>query len=166
MIGRKRWAGLAVIILLAGCGALRPRPLDVIATERIVLGKVNIDQLSNNEVLVDLAREDGEFSQQIYIGFGPHEFALALAPGRYRIGSIRLNGQRWAMADDPVRYLHVTFDVGDDPAVYVGTLQLLSAVGTRTEARVVDEFDATVRALRRLYTNIPSVVARSLMRAG
>jgi hypothetical protein len=68
--------------------------------------------------------------------------------------------------EDPIRYLRVTFDVGDDPAVYVGTLQLLPGTGSRAEVRVVDEFDATVRALRRLYTNIPSVVGRSLMRAG
>jgi hypothetical protein len=151
-------------LLVAGCGVLRPRPLDVTVTERVVLGKVDITLLQNDEILVDLAREDGAYPQQLYVGRGPHEFALALPPGRYVIGSIRLLSQRWALVDDPVRFLRVTFDVGDDPAVYVGTLRVAQGLGSRLEARVVDEYAATVAVLRGFYSNIPATIARALMK--
>ena len=56
------------------------------------------------------------------------------------------------------------FDVGREPAVYVGTLRLRSSLGERVDVVVADEYDATVPALRARYPEIGEPVARSLFR--
>ena len=56
------------------------------------------------------------------------------------------------------------FDVGDT-AVYVGTLELERVVFARQlRVMVQDEYERTVPAMRARYPELPSVVARALMR--
>ena len=162
--GGLRTAGV-VAVLLAGCAMLRPAELEVLSGQHVVLGKVDVAQLDASVIIVDVVRVDGGFALQFYVGRGPAEFALALPPGRYLIPSIRIAEQRITLPDQPTRPISVTFDVGDEPAVYIGTLRLATTVGTRVDAAVIDEYAPTVAALRRLYSNIPTAVSRALMRA-
>jgi hypothetical protein len=157
-------AASIVGLLAAGCAMLRPAELEVLAGQHVVLGRVDVAFLDASEIIVDVVRVDGGYALQFYVGRGPSEFALALPPGRYLIPSIRIADQRFTLPQEPTRPISVTFDVGDEPAVYIGTLRLVTAVGTRVETVVLDEYAPTVAALRRLYSNIPTGVARALMR--
>ncbi len=77
---------------------------------------------------------------------------------------VRQVDQRQTLPQDPIRYLAVVFDVGAEPAVYVGTLRLISSGSSRVRAAVVDDYATTVPALRARYRDIPVEVVRSLFR--
>jgi hypothetical protein len=143
---------------------LRPAELEVLSGQRVVLGKVDVALQDASEIIVDVVQLDGGWAVQFYVGRGPSEFALALPPGRYLIPSIRIAEQRFTLPQEPTRPISVTFDVGDEPAVYIGTLRLVTTAGTHVRAVVIDEYAPTVAALRRLYSNIPTAVSRALMR--
>ena len=152
-------------LLATGCAMLGPTSLEVLAGQRVVLGRVDLALLAAaSEIVVDVVRVDGGYATQFYVGHGAWEFALALPPGRYLIPSIRIASQRAPLPQEPTRSISVTFDVGDAPAVYIGTLRLTSGLGTRVETTVIDEYASTVPALRGHYSNIPAEVARALMR--
>ena len=157
-------AALAGLVILAGCGLIRPRPLDVAPGQHVVLGRVDLTLFDAREVLVDIVREDGAFSTEFYVGFGAGNFAMALPPGHYRLGQVRTVDQRLSFPNTEPRYLRVVFDVGPEPAVYVGTLRLTLVSDRTVTVTVVDEYATTVPALRALYTNIPADVARALFR--
>ena len=170
--GLSRTRGGAVMIgvvglvglVAAGCAMLGPASLEVLPGQRVVLGRIDLAFLAASEIVVDVVRVDGGYATQFYVGHGAQGFALALPPGRYLIPSIRIASQRAPLPQEPTRSISVTFDVGDAPAVYIGTLRLTSGLGTRVETTVIDEYASTVPALRRHYANIPAEVARALMR--
>jgi hypothetical protein len=55
----------------------------------------------------------------------------------------------------------VDFEVGAEPAIYIGTLRFNLAFG-RLRIVVVDEFDDTLRVVRRWHPDLPDPVVRSL----
>ncbi len=150
--------------LAAACGLARPAILDLPPGQRVVLGRIDLRLYPASEILLDIARDDGTFQYELYVGLGPHDFAIGLPPGRYIVHEVRRVDQREGLPQDPIRYLAVVFDVGADPAGYVGTLQLISTGGSRVRAAVVDDYATTVPALRARYRDIPAEVVRSLFR--
>jgi len=156
---------LAVALAPAlGCAALRPGRLDVPPGHRAVLGRIDL-RSGALESLIEIVREDGAFRHDLRSGLGQHDFVITLPPGRYRIARVRLLQDRQTLDQHPVRELRVTFEVGAEPAVYVGTLRLGEAFGERLLVAVVDEYETTVPALRARYPDLTGTISRSLMRA-
>jgi hypothetical protein len=157
---------LAGLASLAGCGVLGPQPVDVAPGQRIVLGRDDLSGLDVSEGIVDVVRQDGGFSRELRIGQGAAEFAVGLPAGRYRIVSFRGAKDGRTLSDQFIRYLNVAFDVGDAPAVYVGTLRVASSFGPALRVTVVDEMEDTLRVLRRRYSDLPPTATRALMTPG
>jgi hypothetical protein len=157
---------LLVLAGLTGCGAFAPQPVDVAPGQRIVLGRVDLSSLELTQGIVDVVRQDGGFYRELEVSRDGPEFAVGLPPGRYRIVQVRGIKDGRAMPDRFVRYLNVSFDVGDAPAIYIGTLRLASGFGPAARATVVDEMEATLRALRGRYSDLPPEPTRALMTPG
>ena len=164
-----RWGGLArlgVWLLAAvGCAALRPAPLDVLPGFRIVLCRMDVSRLDAPGALIEILSADGAVAQELRAGWGQRDFAFALPPGRYGIFRVRVLADDRQIPAYPIRYVRVGFEVGPEPAVYLGTLRLTPFLGDRLGVEVVDEYDDTVARLRAWYPEIPGTIARSLMRA-
>jgi hypothetical protein len=157
-----RLVALGVAVAVAGCGLMRPRLLDVPPGQRAVLGRVDLSLFTASEVLIQIVRTDGAFQHELYVGRGPQDFAIALPPGRYVVTEVRPIDQRLAFGNSRPRPVRVAFEVGPEPAVYVGTLRLVSALGSGVQFTIADEFATTVPALRARYSDIPAEVARSI----
>ncbi len=155
--------GLAVAL---GCAALRPAPLDLLPGQRVVLGRIDVSRLEASEAVVEIVKEDGSYWQDLRVSASPQEFVVGLPPGRYRVARVRLLVDRPGSPNNTVWRLGVAFEVGDAPAVYVGTLRLVSRLAAEPVVRVDDEYADTVRAVRAHYTEIPAPVARVLMTPG
>jgi hypothetical protein len=161
-----RFRLVLVLSGLAGCGAFAPQPVDVAPGHHVVLGRVDLSALEVSEGIVDIARQDGQFNHELRIGLGAAEFAVGLPPGRYRIFRFRGAKDGRTLSDDYIRYLNVGFDVGDAPAVYIGTLRVFSDFGPVARVTVLDEMEATLRVLRGRYSDVPPTPIRSLMTPG
>lgn len=160
-----RAIGVALVLLVvAGCGAFRPQPLDLAPGQRIVLGSIDLSGFEVTEGIVDIVRDDQTFGQQVRTGLGAREFAIALPPGRYRVAQLRAGQDSRAVPNQVVWNLGLTFQVVDEgPAVYVGTLRIDGSFAGRLRLRVVDELDDTLRILRSRYSNLPDRATRALM---
>jgi hypothetical protein len=156
---------LMVVTVLAGCGVLRPQPIDVAAGQRVVLGRIDLSAMDVNQGILEVFRQDGAYNRELAIDPGAGEFAVGMPPGRYRI--VRFRGLKDGRTPtDYIRYLNVGFDVGDEPAVYIGTLRMHSGFGVTVRATVVDEMEATLRVLRSRYSDVPATATRALMIPG
>jgi hypothetical protein len=159
-------AGLALtLFLLGGCALGSPARLDVPFGQRAVLGRVDLSRFEVTDALLEVVREDGTFGTGLYAGPGDGVFVLVLPPGRYRIPRVRAVQDRASVPTETVWDVAVSFEVGPEPAVYIGTLQLVSRWGRAPAVSVVDEFARTVPAARARYRDLPEPVARRLARA-
>jgi hypothetical protein len=154
---------LVVLVALAGCAALRPAPLDVPAGHRVVMGRVDLERFGEAGVLVVILREDGAVRHELSVGLGGLDFAITLPPGLYRIVEVRTADDGRTLPTHTVFRPRLEFEIGADPAFYVGTLRIVTTLG-RTEAIVADEAPETLRVLRARHPNIPEAVVHSLLR--
>jgi hypothetical protein len=165
-VSRRRPAALILVLGLAaaGCGLARPAPLDVPPGQRVVVGRVDLNTNEIPEGIVEMARDDGTFDYPLAITRGTTDFAITLPPGRYRVARLR-GGKDGPQVPNQVVWdvSPVTFEVGAEPAVYIGTLRFRPSQG-RFRVLVVDELDATLRVVRRWHPDLPAVV-RSLASA-
>lgn len=146
-----------------GCGALRPAPLDLAPGQRVVLGRVDLSGFEAQEGLLEIVRDDRTFEYALPVGRAPREFAIGLPPGRYRLTRLRAGKDRQGTPNQVVWDLvPLTFEVGADPAVYIGTLRFASTFGG-VQVSVVDELEDTLRVLRVWYSDLPATVARALV---
>jgi hypothetical protein len=156
---------LLALATLAGCGALRPQPIDVAAGQRVVLGRIDLSAMDVNQGIVDVVRQDGAYNRELAISPGAGEFAVGMPPGRYRI--VRFRGAKDGRSvSEFIRYLNVGFDIGDEPAVYIGTLRMHGDFGLAVRVTVVDEMEQTLRMLRTRYSDVPPTPTRALMTPG
>lgn len=155
---------LAVLWGLAalGCAAFGPTALDVPPGHRAVLGRVELTLPDATQGTLDIVKEDRTFAVGLTVTAGQPGFAVTLPPGRYRIVRLRAVGDRQSYSN-PIWDLRATFEVGPEPAVYIGTLRIVATSGLAVRVTVDDEYDDTLRALRRLYSDLPGVVARRLL---
>ncbi len=156
--------GLA-LALLGSCALGTPARLDLPPGQRAVLGRVDLSRFEVDDALLEVVREDGTFGTGLYTGPGDGVFVLTLPPGRYRIPRVRAVQDRASVPTETVWDVAVTFEVGPEPAVYIGTLQLVSRWGRAPEVRVVDESAQTVPAAQARYRDLPHPVVRRLGRA-
>jgi hypothetical protein len=155
-----------VLAGLAGCAALGPQPLDVAPGQRVVLGRVDLSAVDVTGGIVDVVRQDGGFNRELPIGRDAAEFAVGLPPGRYRIVQFRGSKDARTASSQFILYLNVGFDVGDAPAIYIGTLRLHTAFSGQARVTVLDEMEPTLRMLRSRYSNLPAEPTRALMTPG
>jgi hypothetical protein len=152
-----------LLVLAAGCAAIRSQPLDLAPGQQIVLGGIDLSGFEVTEGIVDIVREDQTFGQQVRAGLGAREFAIALPPGRYRVTQLRAGQDSRSVPSQVIWDVGLTFQVDGGPALYVGTLRIDGAFAGRLRYRVVDELDDTLRILRSRYSNLPETVTRALM---
>lgn len=146
-----------------GCAALAPAPLEVPPGHRVVLGRIDLSQFGAQEALLEIDREGGGFRLDLPVGLGQRDLAITLPPGRYRILRVRLVNDRQTSPTHPLLEAGIAFEVGPEPAVYVGTLRLFSDLAARRVAfTVADEYDETVPRLRARHPGIGEPIARSL----
>lgn len=155
-------AGSLMLVLLAGCAALWPGPLEVPPGHRAVLGRVDLAGFEVPQATLDIVKEDGTFNATVSAGPGRRDFALALPPGRYRVTRIVAIKDR-STSSVSGWPLNLAFEVGPEPAIYIGTLRVGSTLGPAVRVSVVDEYEDTLRALRALYSDLPQPVTRRLM---
>jgi hypothetical protein len=160
-----RRLGLLLVLLGAavGCGAFAPKPLDLGPGQHVVLGAIDLSGFEVMEGIVDIVREDQTFSQEVRTGLGAREFAVALPPGRYRVARLRGGKDRLGTPNEVSWELGLAFQVGADPATYVGTLHIGGVFGRNPRLTVVDELEDTLRVLRTRYSNLPDTAVRALM---
>jgi hypothetical protein len=152
------------VIVTTGCAAFREAPLEVPPGHQAVVGEVFIAGFSEPRVVLDVAREDGSYRHELPVDATRSPFVITLPPGRYQITRLRINESGRTFPDEAWFRVGVVFDVGD-AAVYVGTLQIERVVFARQlRIMVQDEYERTVPAMRARYPELPSVVARALMR--
>jgi hypothetical protein len=157
---------LLVVVGLAGCAGLGPQPIDVAPGQRVVLGRVDLSRLDVTDGIVDVVRQDGGFNRELRVGRDGNEFAVGLPPGRYRFIQFRGTKDGRTLSDQFILHLNVGFDVGDAPAIYIGTLRLTTGFGSRAQATVLDEMEGTLRMLRSRYSDLPTAPTRALMTPG
>lgn len=162
--GRVLLLAALCLVGVVGCALARPTPLDLPPGHRAVLGRIDLSRFEALEALLEIVREDGAFRHDLRMGLGRRDFAITLPPGHYRIFRVRLVDDRQTSPTQTIREIRVAFDVGPEPTVYIGTLQLISTFAQKLHVSVLDEFDDTVPALRARHPDIAEPVARSLFR--
>jgi hypothetical protein len=163
---RRRVLALLLLALAgtpAGCAAFGPSDLDVPPGQRVVLGRLDVADFETPVAVVEIVKEDGTFGQELHAGPGRGEFAITLPPGRYRVVRVRGMKERSVAPSDALWPLRGAFEVGSEPATYIGTLRLASRLGSAPRVSVVDEYEDTLRVLRGLYRDLPSAVVRRLV---
>jgi len=156
---------LAISAGLLGCAVLRPVPLDVPPGQHAVLGRLDLSGLGVPEGTIEIVREDRTFEDAIHVGPGQRDFAVSLPPGRYLVWRLRAFRDQRRFANVSIWDLQLAFDVGSDAAVYIGTLRVVR-LGERVRVDVLDEYDDTLRVLRRQHPDLPATIPRSLLRPG
>lgn len=159
---RARLVGLCCLAA-TGCAAFQPAMLGVPPGQHAVLGRVELTGLAAPEGTVDIQKVDGTFGHELSIVLGRSEFAIALPPGAYRVARLRAFRYQKTVPDQTIWDLRLTFEVGPDPATYVGTLRIDLRFGQDARVRVEDEYEDTLRALRTRYGDLPPSAARRLM---
>jgi hypothetical protein len=153
------------MLTAAGCAVFQGGPLDVPPGHRLVLGGVDLTRFGESRVLLEIVREDGTFRRDLPVDASWSPFVVTLPPGRYQITRLRLTESGRTLQDETAFALRVEFEVGDAAAVYVGTLTLERVVfGPQLRVTVRDEYERTVPAIRARHPDLPSVVARALLR--
>lgn len=167
MTGRGRYAGVFIlavwVLVAAGCAAVLRPSLDVPPGHRAVLGGLDLSRFPVTEGILEIVREGGGFDEAVRVGLGSRAFAISLPPGFYRVIRLRAFRDGHRFPNDAVWDVGLRFEVGREPAVYIGTIEVLGGWERRLRFRVLDEYDATVGVLRARYADIPEVVARSLL---
>jgi hypothetical protein len=153
----------AVLLAALGCALLRPAPLEVPPGHAAVVGRVEVSGFGMGDALLSIVREDGTFDYTLPVGQAPADFAIVLPQGRYRV--VQLLAIRDLTGDQAIWPLRLGFETDADRAVYVGTLRLSGGFAVRLDVSVLDQYDATLRAVRRLYRDLPEPVVRHLMSA-
>ena len=154
---------LGALLAPAACAVVGPAMLDVPPGHHAVLGRVELGGFVPPEGVVDLEKVDGTFGQQLPIGAGERDFAIGLPPGRYRVVALHAFRTQRNVSNETVFPLGLIFDVGPEPATYVGTLRIDAEFGDRVRVQVADEYDQTVGRLRARYRDLPATAARRLM---
>jgi hypothetical protein len=149
-------------VVAAGCATFGPADLDVPPGQRVVLGRLDVSDFETPSAVVEIVKEDGTFGQEIRGGPGRGEFAITLPPGRYRVVRVRGMKERSAAPADSLWPLRGVFEVGSEPATYIGTLRLASRLGSAPRVSVVDEYEDTLRVLRGQYRDLPTDIVRRL----
>ncbi len=164
-VRRRRFLGLAMAAAASGaCAAFRREPLEILPGHQPVLGEVSLNGFGEPRVVIDIAREDGAYRQELAVDAARSPFVLVFPRGRYQVTRLRLNEAGRVYPDETPYPIRVEFEVGD-AAVYVGTLRLERVVFARQlRVLVQDEYERTVPALRGRYPELPPVVVRGLMR--
>jgi hypothetical protein len=160
-----RGAVLLLVLLAAAsaaCAAARRPPLDPPPGHRAVLGRLDLSRFEVGEGTLEFVRDDGTFTESVRAGWSRPDFAITLPPGRYRVTHLRAFADKRRTPNESVWDVGLSFDVGVDPAVYIGTIRVGPLDGRRLRVDVVDDYDATVRILRARYADIPDAVAREL----
>jgi len=162
-VAASRVASIVLVLwgFALGCAAFGPTALDVPPGHRAVLGRVELSLPDTIQGTLDIVKDDRTFEVGLAVATG-REFAVALPPGRYRIVRLRAAGDRQSYSN-PIWDLRATFEVGPEPAVYIGTLRIVATSGLAVRVTVHDEYEDTVRVLRRLYSDLPGAVARRLL---
>jgi hypothetical protein len=156
---------LVLWLAAAGCGLARPAPLDVPPGQRVVLGRVDMTATDIPEGFVEVVRDDRTFDYSLPVTRGTSDFAISLPPGRYRIARLRGGKDGRTVPNQMVWDVSpVTFEVGAEPAIYIGTLRFHQSPG-RFRVTVIDELDQTLRVIRRWHPDLPAPVVRSLASA-
>ena len=164
---RRARGGLVLLMVVlvgsaAACASVRRPALDPPPGHRAVLGRLDLSRFEVREGLLEIARDDGTFTEFVRADWGRAEFAITLPPGRYLVTRLRAFPDGRKFPNDVVWDVGLAFDVGAEPAVYVGTLRMSPLTGRRLRVEVVDEYDDTVQRLRARYADIPDVVTRAL----
>ena len=146
----------------AGCGALRRAPLDVPPGHRVVLGRVELSGFEATEAIFQIVKEDLTVSHDLRTGRW-EDFIIILPPGRYRVVRLSAFKDTRQFPNDPVWDLRLAFEVGPEPAAYIGTLRLTAVFNQRPRAEVVDNYEETVRVLRTRHPDLPEPIARRLL---
>lgn len=156
---------LAATALAAACG-LRRAPLDVPPGHRLVLGEVAISGFAEPRVVLDIVREDGAIRHELPVDLRVSPFVIALPPGLYQMTRLRINESGRTFPEEGAFPLQVTFEVDGAPAVYVGRLQIERVVFARQlRVTVRDDYERAVPEFRSRYPDLPSTIARVLMRS-
>jgi hypothetical protein len=155
------------VLLAAGCAVFRREPLDVPPGHRLVLGGVDIARFGDSHVVLEIVRVDGGYSYGLPVDVPRTSFVITLPPGKYNVLRLRLGDSGRTFPNQTIFPLQVGFEVGDAPAVYVGTLQIERVAFARFVRTVVqDDHDRTVSEIRARHPELPAVVVRSLMQPG
>jgi hypothetical protein len=150
---------------MAACGGLAAR-LEVPPGHRVVLAGVDLRRLDVLGGLLEIVREDGVVRLDVPLQRDQTAFAVTLPPGRYRIARFNGTDSPSLTRLPPSFALRGTFEVGDAPAVYVGTLRLIQDRFATFRLEVADDYQRTVDALRARYRDLPATVVRGLAQAG
>jgi hypothetical protein len=166
----RAWGSLVLLVaglaLGAGCAGVRRPALDPPPGHRTVLGRFDLSRFEVRHGLVEIVRDDGTFTEFVPVSWDRSEFAITLPPGRYLVTRLRAFQDGRTFPNDAVWDLGLTFDVGAEAAVYIGTLRVAPGAGRRLRIDVIDEYDDTVRRLRSRYADIPDAVLRALAGSG
>jgi hypothetical protein len=149
-------------VLLAGCRAFGPAALDAPPGHRVVLGRVELDGFDAADGLLHMVKADGSFAESVLVTDARRDFAVSLPPGEYRISEVRAAKDRHSVPDVHVFPLRLVFQVGPEPATYIGTLRLDRRQGRDVRVQVRDEYEDTLRVLRRLYSDLPPSAVKRL----
>jgi hypothetical protein len=159
-----RPAALVLVVLAAaGCAAFGPAALDPLPGQRVVLGRVDVDGFETTDGLLQVVKVDGTFAEVVPFTNARRDFAVTLPPGQYRVTELRAVKDRDSTPSENVFPLRLAFEVGPEPATYIGTLRFNRRFGRDVRIEVLDEYEDTVRALRRLYSDLPPAAARRLV---
>jgi hypothetical protein len=150
-------------LVAAGCGAFGPVALDPPPGQKVVLGRVELDNFELADGMLQLIKADGSFAEVLPITAARRDFAVALPPGQYRIIELRAAKDRDSMPDQTVYPLRLAFEVGPEPATYIGTVRIVRRFGRDVRIEVVDQYEETLRTLQRLYTDLPTSAAKRLV---
>jgi hypothetical protein len=151
-----------VVCSAAACAGMRRPALDPPPGHRAVLGRLDLSRFEVRDGMIEIVRDDGTFTESVRAGWGRAEFAITLPPGRYLVTRLRAFQDGREFPNDVVWDVGLAFDVGAEPAVYIGTVRVNPLTGRRLQVEVVDEYDDTVQRLRARYADIPDVVTRAL----
>jgi hypothetical protein len=156
---------LLLLAALGGCAVARRATVAPLPFQRVVVGGVDLSRFPIPRGVLAIVRADGTAFEHVTVEPGRAVFAIALPPGRYRVTELRAISDSRAPQDATHFPLSLAFDLADVPASYVGTLALSSRSPRTFEAQVVDDYDATLQEVRRLYSDVPPEVTRGLMQA-
>jgi hypothetical protein len=131
------------------------------------LGGVDIARFGESHVVLEIARVEGGYRHELSVDAPRISFVITLPPGKYQILRLRVTESGRTFLNQTIFQLQVPFEVGDAPAVYVGTLQIERiAFAAFVRTAVQDDYDRTVSEIRARHPELPLVVARSLMQPG
>lgn len=161
--GLRRLAAVVLFVVTgAGCAVFRPEPLDVPPGQRVVVGRIVLEGFDLTEAIVEIVRDDRSFDHALPVGIARRDFLIMLPPGRYRITTLRAFKDRDAVSSNPIVDLKASFEVGLEPAVYIGTLRIGSRFGQSPAVTVADDYEETVRTLRGQHPDLPEVTRQLL----